>query len=457
MNIPNISNEDEVLIPPNVQYAIGVDGINTKILPAGSSPQVVYRIGDGTIHPDGFDNIDGNKYLDFYISTGATGATGIQGEDGESAYTQAVNGGYTGTQAEFYELLTNVTDNAILAEQYKDEALGYRNEAEGFKDDASLSASNASTSATQSATSASNASTSETNASSSATSASTSASTATTKASEASTSATSAQGSASSAQTSADNALASANNAETSATNSANSATASANSATEAEGYANSINPSTLLSKDIYDPTNINGDVFARSNHTGTQAISTITNLQTELDGKVETTGNETIAGVKTFSSSPIVPTPTGGTEVANKDYVDNKPSGVTTLTELLGSLVAGTDKTLGMKDTYTANAGSGLQAVYGIYIPQDGTITATYTAESLSSGQTAEIRVNNVNVFTGNPTSPATTYSTTVTVNKGDKVEIYATPNVVFDSTITDMQFSVDDTTSLAFSAELL
>lgn len=37
----------------------------------------------------------------------------------------------------------------------------------------------------------------------------------------------------------------------------------------------------------------------------------------------VDSDGNETIAGVKTFSSSPIVPTPTTATQAANKSYVD--------------------------------------------------------------------------------------------------------------------------------------
>lgn len=49
--------------------------------------------------------------------------------------------------------------------------------------------------------------------------------------------------------------------------------------------------------------------------------VSTAT--QTALNAKVSTTGAETIAGVKTFSSSPIVPTPTSGTDAANKTYVD--------------------------------------------------------------------------------------------------------------------------------------
>ena len=37
----------------------------------------------------------------------------------------------------------------------------------------------------------------------------------------------------------------------------------------------------------------------------------------------VALTGNQTIDGVKTFSSSPIVPTPITGTQAVNKDYVD--------------------------------------------------------------------------------------------------------------------------------------
>ncbi|HKR81426.1 MAG TPA: glycosyl hydrolase family 28-related protein [Candidatus Saccharimonadales bacterium] len=41
----------------------------------------------------------------------------------------------------------------------------------------------------------------------------------------------------------------------------------------------------------------------------------------------VHVTGNETVAGVKTFSSSPTVPTPSAGTDAANKSYVDSAAS----------------------------------------------------------------------------------------------------------------------------------
>lgn len=41
-----------------------------------------------------------------------------------------------------------------------------------------------------------------------------------------------------------------------------------------------------VMSAATYDPQNILGDAFARSNHTGQQAISTVSNLQTSLDAK---------------------------------------------------------------------------------------------------------------------------------------------------------------------------
>jgi hypothetical protein len=38
----------------------------------------------------------------------------------------------------------------------------------------------------------------------------------------------------------------------------------------------------------------------------------------------VKLTGNQTVEGVKTFSSSPIVPTPTTDMQAATKKYVDD-------------------------------------------------------------------------------------------------------------------------------------
>ncbi|MCU1307076.1 MAG: putative autotransporter protein [Acidobacteriaceae bacterium] len=58
-------------------------------------------------------------------------------------------------------------------------------------------------------------------------------------------------------------------------------------------------------------------------------------------DAVVHKTGTESITGVKTFSVSPIAPTPTSGTAIANKAYVDAAVSGVT------GSFVRTTGDTM--------------------------------------------------------------------------------------------------------------
>lgn len=57
-----------------------------------------------------------------------------------------------------------------------------------------------------------------------------------------------------------------------------------------------------------------------------TATISNDNHLATKKyvdDSTVGISGDETVAGVKTFSSSPIVPTPTSSTQAANKSYVD--------------------------------------------------------------------------------------------------------------------------------------
>ncbi len=57
----------------------------------------------------------------------------------------------------------------------------------------------------------------------------------------------------------------------------------------------------------------------------GTAASPTVPGLASKADDSsvVHLTGTQTVAGVKTFSSSPIVPTPTTNTQAANKSYVD--------------------------------------------------------------------------------------------------------------------------------------
>jgi hypothetical protein len=47
---------------------------------------------------------------------------------------------------------------------------------------------------------------------------------------------------------------------------------------------------------ETYDPGNVAADVYARAHHTGEQAISTVTGLQTALDDKIESTDIDTLA-----------------------------------------------------------------------------------------------------------------------------------------------------------------
>lgn len=63
-------------------------------------------------------------------------------------------------------------------------------------------------------------------------------------------------------------------------------------------------------------------------NPDGTLKSSAVTVAGAASDaGVVHNTANETIAGIKSFSSSPIVPTPSTSTQAANKSYVDSTVS----------------------------------------------------------------------------------------------------------------------------------
>ena len=149
--------------------------------------------------------------VDTYTITFSDGATStFTVTNGKTAYQSAVEGGYTGTEAEFEADLANFGQ--------------WKNDAETAAANAATSEANAARSASAASTSASNAATSETNAATSETNAA---------ASE-----TAASGSATAAANSATAAAGSASAAASSETNAAASETAASGSAGDAEAWA---------------------------------------------------------------------------------------------------------------------------------------------------------------------------------------------------------------------------
>lgn len=71
---------------------------------------------------------------------------------------------------------------------------------------------------------------------------------------------------------------------------------------------------------------------FLAIEHNADGSLKTTGTISTKANDTtvVHNTGTETVAGVKTFSSSPVVPTPTSGTDATNKTYVDGVAGGGT-------------------------------------------------------------------------------------------------------------------------------
>ncbi|ECK5606488.1 hypothetical protein FRN38_07020 [Campylobacter coli] len=73
-----------------------------------------------------------------------------------------------------------------------------------------------------------------------------------------------------------------------------------------------------------YNLANINAQVQAMDTKITEQINGAKTELNSKIDNKVTKTGDETIAGIKTFSVPPVSETnPTANNQVANKSYVD--------------------------------------------------------------------------------------------------------------------------------------
>jgi len=158
-------------------------------------------------------------------------------------------------------------------------------------------------------------------------------------------------------------------------------------------------------------------------------------------DTKVSLTGNETVAGIKTFSSSPIVPTPTTDFQAATKKYADDlaiagSPNASTTVKGIVeeatfAEVLAGTD---------TGGTGARNFVVPSlITIPQEFVATA---GENITAG-------NSVFVANGEESKVMNAFSTTTGVGSTTTTTTWLYQSFTTGSTTTKIKRVTLNTTS--------
>ena len=246
-------------------------------------------------------------------------------QEAQNAAQSALTSALTATQA-----ASDAANSIAVVQQAETASLLNAQNALASATAAQANAGSVATSAANASTSASTASTSATNAANSAGAAAASAASAANSAGAAAASAASAANSASTATTQAGNAATSATSASGSAASAASSANAAATSASAAATSAASINPANLVSL----------------------------------------TGDQTIGGVKTFSSAPVVPGINSGQLAGMRNKIINgacqiAQRGTVTLTNTIASY-GGCDRIFGKTSGFSAATAS---------LSQDGNI----------------------------------------------------------------------------------
>lgn len=128
-------------------------------------------------------------------------------------------------------------------------------------------------------------------------------------------------------------------------------------------------------------------------------------NIEHLDENKINNTGNETIAGVKTFSSSPIVPTATTAGQAVNKAQLDAVTFDDSTLVKLDGSRVQVAAQMANDSAIFTENT----NAI--ISFTEDGDI-------SIQGSGDLDMGFSNTSIVLGNALAPLNLNGSVVNVN---------------------------------------
>jgi hypothetical protein len=174
--------------------------------------------------------------------------------------------------------------------------------------------------------------------------------------------------------------------------------------------------------KAYVDGVVVSGGVSVHNDLTGRDATtahptSAITGLDAALSARVTLTGDQSIAGVKTFTSSPVVPlTPTTTTQAASKGYTD------TGLSTKVG--VSGSESISGVK-TFTSSPivpdpTTAQQAASKAYVDANAGEGGPHDHNSTYVALTGNQTVAGVKTFSSSPVVPLTPTTTTQAASKG-------------------------------------
>ncbi len=149
-----------------------------------------------------------------------------------------------------------------------------------------------------------------------------------------------------------------------------------------------------------------------------------IANINAQVKAKVTKTGDETIAGVKTFSVPPISATnPTANNQVANKTYVDtrvNAKANANAVVALTGNQTIAGVKTFS-SPVVVPNGTANTHAVNLAQLNTKANQATTYTKTEVDTRVNAKANANAVVALTGNQTiAGVKTFSSPVVVPNG-------------------------------------